>query len=192
MFIGVHCCVCHSVSNDKLACLSLLMCRLLESDSRYTHHSNSDVTTASTHREARDVTPVLSSIPPSPSSSSAPTASLPLNVSALPSNDQGLGHSRTDSSASNTVDQVNLSVTSAVASDSPTNSALSSEEVQWNTWSNLVKTWEESWKKNPKMIRLLTRKGIPDPLRGIVWQLMANASSHELKARYPSLITVSA
>ena len=144
-----------------------------------------------TPREANDLTPVLSSIVPSPTSSLTPTASLTHNVSTPASNPPARGHSRSNSSNSNIVDQANSSITSTANSDNLTNSVLSGEEVHLNTWSNLVKTWEESWKKNPKTIRLLARKGVPDPLRGIVWQLMANASCHELKAKYPSLITVS-
>ena len=142
-----------------------------------------------TSKEANDLTPVLSSIAPSPTSSLTPTTSLSRNVPTPASNPQT--HSRSNSNTSNIVDQANSSVTSTANSDNLTNSVQSGEEVHLNTWSNLVKTWEESWKKNPKTIRLLARKGVPDPLRGIVWQLMANASCHELKAKYPSLITVS-
>ena len=64
------------------------------------------------------------------------------------------------------------------------------EEELWHTWSGLLRNWEESVKKNMKLIKQLARQGIPDPLRGMAWQLIANSQDASLKEQYPSLITV--
>lgn len=64
------------------------------------------------------------------------------------------------------------------------------EEDLWLTWSTLMKTWEESSKKSHKLIKQLVRQGIPEHLRGMAWQLLADAHDEKLKDMYPALITV--
>ena len=68
---------------------------------------------------------------------------------------------------------------------------LSPEEELWSQWSQLLKNWEESAKRQAKLIKLLARRGIPEHLRGMAWQLLSNSQNQELKEYYPSLITVS-
>lgn len=63
------------------------------------------------------------------------------------------------------------------------------EEELWQTWSGLMKTWEESAKRQQKLIKQLVRQGIPAHLRGMAWQLLADAYHQELKQQYPLLIT---
>ena len=53
-----------------------------------------------------------------------------------------------------------------------------------------MKNWEEISKKNFKFIRTLVLRGIPGPMRGMAWQLLAGSQSMSLKSQYPSLITV--
>ena len=65
------------------------------------------------------------------------------------------------------------------------------EEELWHLWSSLMTTWEESFKRQHKLIRQLVRQGIPAHLRGMAWQLLADAHHQELKQQYPRLITVS-
>ena len=64
-------------------------------------------------------------------------------------------------------------------------------ENLWNVWSSLLKNWEESSRRNHKMIHQLVREGIPQPLRAMAWQLLSGAHDTGLRDRYPSLITVS-
>ena len=64
-------------------------------------------------------------------------------------------------------------------------------EDSWLVWSKILKNWEESFKKNQKQIRQLAREGIPGALRGMAWQLMCGAHDHNLRDRYPALLTVS-
>ena len=73
--------------------------------------------------------------------------------------------------------------------DKVPSSSRTKEEDLWQTWSNLVKNWEESTKKNQKQIVQLVRQGVPNPLRGVVWQLLAG-TQEELKQKYPELIMV--
>lgn len=64
------------------------------------------------------------------------------------------------------------------------------EEELWQTWSELLRNWEETAKKSMRSIRQLARQGIPDPLRGMAWQLMSDSQDLDLKEQYPALITV--
>lgn len=59
-----------------------------------------------------------------------------------------------------------------------------------SVWSDVMKNWEEISKKNFKFIRTLVLRGIPGPMRGMAWQLLAGSQSMSLKSQYPSLITV--
>ncbi len=68
---------------------------------------------------------------------------------------------------------------------------MSLEETQWQQWSELLKNWEETGSKNSKLVRHLTRQGVPEHLRGMAWQLLSNSINSELKEKYPVLITVS-
>ena len=58
-------------------------------------------------------------------------------------------------------------------------------------WSHLLKNWEENVRKNVKQVRQRAREGIPGVLRGMAWQLMCGAQDHNLRDRYPALLTVS-
>ena len=58
-------------------------------------------------------------------------------------------------------------------------------------WSHLLKNWEENVRKSVKQVRQRAREGIPGVLRGMAWQLMCGAQDHNLRDRYPALLTVS-
>lgn len=68
---------------------------------------------------------------------------------------------------------------------------LSDEELQWQQWSEILKNWEEVSPKSNKLVKQMVRKGIPEHLRGMAWQLLSDSINPELKERYPTLITVS-
>ncbi len=57
-------------------------------------------------------------------------------------------------------------------------------------WGSVLKNWEENVKKNNKLIKQLVRRGVPDPLRGMAWQLLSGPHDESLKKMYPSLIIV--
>ena len=64
-------------------------------------------------------------------------------------------------------------------------------EDSWQAWSEVLKNWDENFKRNGKHIRQMVRDGIPGPLRGMAWQLMCGAQDLHLRDRYPVLLTVS-
>ena len=53
--------------------------------------------------------------------------------------------------------------------------------------------WEANCKKKWKQIRELAWRGVPNPMRTLVWPLLAGVRSTEdsLKTRYPQLLAVS-
>ncbi|XP_028518701.1 EVI5-like protein [Exaiptasia diaphana] len=55
-------------------------------------------------------------------------------------------------------------------------------------WGQLMSNWEHAVKKKPKNVRDMVRKGIPNALRGLVWQLLCGARDSPLKDEYPKLI----
>ncbi|XP_031562130.1 ecotropic viral integration site 5 protein homolog isoform X1 [Actinia tenebrosa] len=55
-------------------------------------------------------------------------------------------------------------------------------------WGQLMSNWEYAVKKKPKNVRDMVRKGIPNALRGLVWQLLCGARDSPLKDEYPKLI----
>ena len=67
---------------------------------------------------------------------------------------------------------------------------VSREEDSWKVWSELLRNWEESIRKQQKTVRQRVREGIPGALRGMAWQLMCGAQEHNLRDRYPELLTV--
>jgi hypothetical protein len=62
-------------------------------------------------------------------------------------------------------------------------------EDQWRVWSELLRNWEESFRRGQKQVRARVREGIPGPLRGMAWQLMSGAQDHDLRDLYPALLT---
>ena len=61
------------------------------------------------------------------------------------------------------------------------------------TWSQLIADWDSNVKKKSKYIRELAWKGIPNPMRSLVWPLLAgvNMAYSPLKEMYPKLLAVS-
>ena len=68
---------------------------------------------------------------------------------------------------------------------------LTSEETLWQQWSDILKNWEDMYPKNAKVVKHLARRGIPEHLRGMAWQLLSLSINTELKEQYPTLIIVS-
>ena len=53
--------------------------------------------------------------------------------------------------------------------------------------------WESNCKKKWKQIRELAWRGVPNPMRTLIWPLLAGVRSADdtLKTRYPQLLAVS-
>ena len=62
--------------------------------------------------------------------------------------------------------------------------------MEWEQWSDILKNWEEVFPKNNKLVKHMTRQGIPEHLRGMAWQLLSDSINLELKEKYPTLINV--
>jgi hypothetical protein len=57
-------------------------------------------------------------------------------------------------------------------------------------WHEVLVKWHQSLSQRPKQVQQLARKGIPEALRGEVWQLLAGCHDNsELMEAYRVLIT---
>jgi len=64
------------------------------------------------------------------------------------------------------------------------------DEVLLDTWQEMITKWHQELNKRPKNIAGLVRKGVPEALRGEVWQLLAKATNDkELLEAYRILIS---
>ena len=57
-------------------------------------------------------------------------------------------------------------------------------------WGQVIGSWNDVFRRKPKNVKNLVRKGIPNALRGMVWQLLSGARDSPLKEKYPLLIKV--
>ena len=64
------------------------------------------------------------------------------------------------------------------------------EADTYHQWGQLIGNWNDTHKKKPKLVREMVRRGIPNALRGMVWQLLCEARDLPLKDQYPQLIKV--
>ena len=64
------------------------------------------------------------------------------------------------------------------------------DEMLLESWHDLLTKWHHNLAQKPKQVSSLCRKGIPEPLRGEVWQLLAGVGdSKELLESYRVLIS---
>ncbi|XP_069783814.1 EVI5-like protein isoform X2 [Narcine bancroftii] len=77
---------------------------------------------------------------------------------------------------------------SLVSSSSASSNLSHLEEDTWILWGRLINEWEEVRKRKEKLLRELIRKGIPHHFRGIVWQLLCNATDMSVKNQYSELL----
>ncbi|XP_043940472.1 EVI5-like protein isoform X2 [Protopterus annectens] len=80
---------------------------------------------------------------------------------------------------------------SLVSSSSASSNLSHLEEDTWILWGRIVNEWEEWRKKKEKLLKELIRKGIPHHFRGIVWQLLCNATDMPVKNQYSELLKMS-
>jgi len=63
------------------------------------------------------------------------------------------------------------------------------DENLLDSWHNVLKRWHQNVRQRPRQVRSLVRKGIPEPLRDEVWQLLAGCTeSPQLLEAYRTLI----
>ena len=64
------------------------------------------------------------------------------------------------------------------------------DENLLDSWRDVLRRWHQNLRQRPKQVQSLVRKGIPEALRGEVWQLLAGCTeSLELLEAYRMLIT---
>jgi hypothetical protein len=66
---------------------------------------------------------------------------------------------------------------------------LDVDGVDWEFWGNVMNDYEKTVRSNPRQFTRKLHKGIPAPVRGIMWQLMSNSKSEQLEKEYIELIT---
>ncbi|KFM73888.1 hypothetical protein X975_21286, partial [Stegodyphus mimosarum] len=86
------------------------------------------------------------------------------------------GHSRKSSSTSLV----------SVASGDSKQSANAEEDGEdvWQVWGSVVNEWETYFKKKNGFVKDLVRRGIPNHIRNIVWQLLCNAQTCPARELY--------
>jgi len=52
------------------------------------------------------------------------------------------------------------------------------ENARLEKWNKMLGNFQEYYKNNYNKLKERTRKGIPDSLRGLIWQLYANVSKY--------------
>jgi len=63
------------------------------------------------------------------------------------------------------------------------------DENLLDSWHNVLKRWHQNVRQRPRQVRSLVRRGIPEPLRDEVWQLLAGCTeSAQLLEAYRTLI----
>ncbi|KAE8751857.1 hypothetical protein FOCC_FOCC001334 [Frankliniella occidentalis] len=90
------------------------------------------------------------------------------------------GHSRKSSDTSQ------ISLTSGTSSSQ--DRTEDAEEDAWTIWGRVVSDWDNFFKKKNQYVRDLVRKGIPNKLRGTVWQRLCNAQESPITKQYAEYI----
>lgn len=63
------------------------------------------------------------------------------------------------------------------------------DENLLDSWHSVLKRWHQNTRQRPRQVHTLVRKGIPEPLRDEVWQLLAGCTdSPQLLEAYRTLI----
>ncbi|XP_068694780.1 EVI5-like protein isoform X1 [Montipora foliosa] len=62
------------------------------------------------------------------------------------------------------------------------------EADSYHQWGQLIGNWNDALRKRPKFVQDMVRRGIPNALRGMVWQLLSGARDSPLKDQYPQII----
>ena len=63
-----------------------------------------------------------------------------------------------------------------------------SEEVDWDFWGKVINDYETVVKTMPRQFQYNLHKGLPPPIRGMLWQLMSNSKSEALEQEYLELL----
>ncbi|KAJ3284376.1 GTPase-activating protein [Borealophlyctis nickersoniae] len=63
------------------------------------------------------------------------------------------------------------------------------EEIDWDFWGKVMNDYEATARRHPRTFTRKLQLGIPDAIRGMVWQLMCKGKSPDLEIQYAHLLT---
>jgi hypothetical protein len=77
-----------------------------------------------------------------------------------------------------------------LARDSLLGTPLSSAtEIDWDFWGLVINDYENVIRQQPRQFQKQVHLGLPEPIRGMMWQLMCNSKSEALEEEYIDLLT---
>ncbi|CAG8619722.1 3022_t:CDS:2 [Acaulospora morrowiae] len=62
------------------------------------------------------------------------------------------------------------------------------EDIDWDFWGQLISDYETVARTQSKQLSKMIQKGIPQTLRGMIWQLMSRSKDSELELTYAQLL----
>ncbi|KAI8342298.1 rab-GTPase-TBC domain-containing protein [Chlamydoabsidia padenii] len=62
------------------------------------------------------------------------------------------------------------------------------DDTDWEFWSQVISDYDRVAKEEPKVLLLHVQRGVPQALRGMVWQLFAKSKNIKLEQRYMQLL----
>ncbi|KAJ3314740.1 GTPase-activating protein [Boothiomyces sp. JEL0838] len=62
------------------------------------------------------------------------------------------------------------------------------DPMDWEFWGRVINDYDNIIASNPRQFRQHLRKGLPEPIRGMMWQLMSNSKSESLEEEYMGLL----
>ncbi|KAJ2996674.1 GTPase-activating protein, partial [Globomyces sp. JEL0801] len=81
--------------------------------------------------------------------------------------------------------QLNLAKTSFMGD---TASKVEEDEYDWDFWGIVINDYENIIRVQPRQFQKHLHKGLPPPIRGMMWQLMSNSKNEQLEEEYLALI----
>ncbi|CAG8557164.1 3433_t:CDS:2 [Acaulospora colombiana] len=62
------------------------------------------------------------------------------------------------------------------------------EDIDWDFWGQIISDYETVARTQPRQLSKMIQKGIPQTLRGMIWQLMSKSKDSELELTYAQLL----
>ncbi|CAG8634556.1 4865_t:CDS:2, partial [Cetraspora pellucida] len=62
------------------------------------------------------------------------------------------------------------------------------DDIDWDFWGQIVSDYETVARSQPSKLSKMIQKGIPQALRGMIWQLMSKSKDTELESTYAQLL----
>ncbi|KAI8074591.1 rab-GTPase-TBC domain-containing protein [Gongronella butleri] len=63
------------------------------------------------------------------------------------------------------------------------------DDIDWDFWSQVISNYDKIAKSEPQVLLVHVQRGVPQGLRGMVWQLFARAKDVKLEQRYMQLLS---